>query len=84
MEGNERPHYPGIMTWGDGRLVLVGGGHDGDPPPGNACGTPNPRPSQSRELWIGEVSVPAALEAPAFDPDRIDLTTSADHAARLT
>ena len=84
VQGNERPHYPGIMTWGDGRLVLVGGGHDGDPPPGNACGTPNPRPSQSRELWIGEVSVPAALEAPAFDPDRISLTTSADHAARLT
>lgn len=83
VTGPDRPHYPGIMTWGDGQLVLVGGGRDGDSAHGS-CGEPNPRPSQSRELWTGRVSVPAALEAPAYHPDRISLTTAANATAKLS
>ncbi len=76
VAGADRPHYPGIMAWGEGQLVLAGGGRDGASPDGS-CDKPNPRPSQSRQLWTGRIDAPESLQAPAFDPDSLSLTTTA-------
>lgn len=66
------PEFPGLLAAAadEEALVLVGGGRDGPP-------AANPRPALSRELWVGEVTVPRALRPLAPDPAVVSARTSA-------